>query len=346
MMKINCFCNCKYIYNFSKNNLISVFCVIFMHFFYMNSSAQRQMASYLQYIEQYKDIAIEQQQHYGIPASITLAQGLLESAAGKSYLAREGNNHFGIKCHRQWHGEVVEVGDSARRVCYRQYGSAADSFKDHSLFLQGKRYSRLYDLEVTDYRGWATGLRECGYAEDTAYPQKLIQIIEQYELYNYDNGQPVTASTRKHAKQDKKDKRHGSNSIDHDLKSNKNKDQEVLANVAALHSVKRKWKLHYVLTVAGDTYDAIAAEFNLKTKKLLEFNDIDDESTPLAPGTKLYLEKKASKAPEGFDIYTIRKGDTPWSIAQDFGIRLSNLLKINEISRSTKLQPGDTMQLR
>ena len=336
------FCNCKYIYNFSKNNLFSVFCSYFVALCCFSASAQRQLASYLEYIDTYKEIAISQQRDYGIPASITLAQGLLESGAGKSYLAREGNNHFGIKCHRNWHGEVVEVGDSARRVCYRQYGSAADSFKDHSLFLQGKRYSRLYDLEVTDYRGWATGLRECGYAEDTAYPQKLIQIIEQYELYNYDSGQSVTASTRKRPKTDKK----GRNGIDHDLKSNKDEGKEVLTRVTSLHSVKRKWKLHYVVTVAGDSYEAIAAEFNLKTSKLLDFNDIEDARTPLTPGTILYVEKKASKAPEGFDTYTIRRGDTPWSIAQSFGIKLSGLLKLNEISRDSVLHPGDIMQLR
>ena len=341
-MKINSFCNCKYIYNFSKNHLIVVFCAFFVPLSGFSAAAQRQMASYLAYIEQYKDIAIAQQQEYGIPASITLAQGLLESAAGKSYLAREGNNHFGIKCHRQWHGEVLEVGDSAKRVCYRQYGSAADSFKDHSLFLQGRRYSKLYDLEVTDYRGWAAGLRECGYAEDTAYPQKLIQIIEQYELYNYDSGQSVTASTHKRAKPDKKER----NGIDHDLKSSNSKDKEVLTRVTALHSVKRKWKLHYVVTVAGDTYEAIAAEFNLKTSKLLDFNDIDDARTQPAPGTIIYVEKKASKAPEGFETYTIREGDTPWSIAQNFGIKLSSLLKLNEIKRTSVLHPGDTMQLR
>lgn len=342
-MKMISFYNCKYIYNFSKNHLFVVFCSFFVALWCFSAAAQRVSASYLEYIDTYKDIAVEQQRQYGVPASITLAQGLLESAAGKSYLAREGNNHFGIKCHRNWHGEVLEVGDSARRVCYRQYGSAADSFTDHSLFLQGKRYSSLYDLDVTDYKAWATGLRECGYAEDTAYPQKLIAIIEQYELYNYDTGQPAAASKHKRPKPDKK---HESRGIDHDLKSNQSKDKEVLANVTTLHSVKRKWKLHYVVTVAGDSYDGIAAEFNLKTGKLLDFNDIDDARTPPAPGTILYVEKKASKAPEGFDTYTIREGDTPWSIAQSFGIRLSNLLKLNEIKRTSVLHPGDTMQLR
>ena len=354
-MKINSFCNCKYIEYFSKNNLIGVFCVIFITFGHHFATAQRLSATYLQYIEQYKEIAIDQQREYGIPASITLAQGLLESAAGTSYLARKGNNHFGIKCHSQWKGEVIEVGDTARRVCYRQYGSARESFDDHARFLQTKRYRRLYDLEVTDYKGWAAGLRECGYAEDTAYPQKLIGIIEQYELYNYDSEHPLTASTGKRDKQDKRDKqtkqdkrtKHNSTeAIDHDLRSNESQSKEVLKKVTSLHSVKRKWKLHYVVAEAGDTYHSIASEFNLKTQKLLDFNDIDEANEPLQPGMKLYLEKKASRTPEGFDTYTIRHGDTPWRIAQEFGIKLSTLLKINGIRRDTTLHPGDTIQLR
>lgn len=133
------------------------------------------------YIERYKAVALQHESAFGIPASITLAQGLLESGAGHSGLAINGNNHFGIKDF-SWHGDVVCYGDSTRRTCYRKYGSAEDSFLDHARFLKGKRYGKLYDLDITDYRGWAHGLRDCGYAEDPAYPQKLINIIEQYRL--------------------------------------------------------------------------------------------------------------------------------------------------------------------
>ncbi|MBR1804245.1 MAG: glucosaminidase domain-containing protein [Muribaculaceae bacterium] len=138
-------------------------------------------ADFRAYIERYKTVALQHESAFGIPASITLAQGLLESGAGHSGLAINGNNHFGIKDF-SWHGDVVCYGDSTRRTCYRKYGSAEDSFLDHARFLKGKRYGRLYELDITDYRGWAQGLRDCGYAEDPAYPQKLINIIEQYKL--------------------------------------------------------------------------------------------------------------------------------------------------------------------
>ena len=145
-----------------------------------------QNARYLGYIDRYKGIAIETFQTHGVPASITLAQGLLESNAGGSYLATRGNNHFGIKCHK-WAGEVVEYDDTLKHDCYRKYGAPEDSFLDHAKFLCAKRYRPLHELDSTDYRGWAEGLRKCGYAEDPAYPQKLIAIIDQYGLSQYDS---------------------------------------------------------------------------------------------------------------------------------------------------------------
>jgi flagellum-specific peptidoglycan hydrolase FlgJ len=133
----------------------------------------------LDYIERYKAIALQGEREYGVPASITLAQGLLESYVGLSKMALEANNHFGIKAYN-WQGEVY--------AGYRKYGSPEDSFRDHALFLQGPRYSILYRFDVQDYRSWAQGLRDCGYAEDVNYPAKLIRIIEQYELYALNGG--------------------------------------------------------------------------------------------------------------------------------------------------------------
>lgn len=160
--------------------------MIFALLFGVNGYGQGLNARFLNYIEQYKDVAVEQCRTHGVPASITLAQGLLESNAGASYLATRGNNHFGIKCHK-WAGEAVEYEDSLQHDCYRKYGSAEDSFLDHSRFLCGKRYQPLHALDTADYRGWAAGLRTCGYAEDPAYPQKLIAIIERYSLSQYDS---------------------------------------------------------------------------------------------------------------------------------------------------------------
>ena len=181
-------------YYFSNSKQKATFCLILSLFGVLFVHSQSLNARYLEYIDRFKTIALEHQREYGVPACITLAQGLLESNAGQSYLARRGNNHFGIKCY-SWKGPVVEYDDTLKHNCYRNYGKAEDSFLDHAKFLRGKRYSSLYDLEVTDYQGWAQGLRECGYAEDPAYPQKLVNLIEQYELYALAE-EPVAANLR------------------------------------------------------------------------------------------------------------------------------------------------------
>ena len=142
------------------------------------AAGQSLSADYLAYIEQYRETAVRQQQEYGIPASITLAQGLLESGAGQSRLATEGNNHFGIKCHNTWKGDGIYMDDDEKGECFRKYGNAAESFEDHARFLKRKRYEPLFSLDVTDYKGWANGLKKCGYATDPRYASKLISIIE------------------------------------------------------------------------------------------------------------------------------------------------------------------------
>ncbi len=142
-------------------------------------------SNYLAYIQQYKDIVLEQEREYNIPAAITMAQGLLESSAGKSELATEANNHFGIKCTSDWKWETYRHDDDEKAECFRQYYAAEDSFIDHSLFLKNrKRYASLFELDHTDYQGWARGLKQCGYATDPNYPQKLINLIERYDLQN------------------------------------------------------------------------------------------------------------------------------------------------------------------
>ena len=172
---------------FPKNKQLSVFCLIFVVFSAFCTSAQTKQQRYLDYIERFKAVALEQEREFGVPASITLAQGLLESSVGQSKMAQEANNHFGIKAYH-WKGEVYGGCDSLKQVGYRKYGAPEDSFLDHAKFLKGPRYSVLYQIDVTDYRSWAQGLRDCGYAEDENYPTKLIKLIEQYELYALNGG--------------------------------------------------------------------------------------------------------------------------------------------------------------
>ncbi|MDO4727884.1 MAG: glucosaminidase domain-containing protein [Bacteroidota bacterium] len=152
------------------------------------------------YIDQYREIAKDNMRNYGIPASITLAQGILESGSGKGKLAREANNHFGIKCHKEWIGDFIRHDDDEAQECFRKYRHASESFRDHSLFLTSRsRYEDLFKLDKDDYEGWAKGLRKAGYATDPKYPNKLIGLIERYELYNYDNevlGKPVVSKPK------------------------------------------------------------------------------------------------------------------------------------------------------
>lgn len=176
----------KIIDNFPIYKQISVFCLIFVLFSAFSAPAQTKHQRYLDYIERYKTVALEHEHTYGVPASITLAQGILESSVGQSKMAREANNHFGIKAYH-WQGEVYGR-DSLGTVGYRKYGCPEDSYLDHALFLKTSRYTVLYDFDVTDYRSWAQGLRDCGYAQDKDYPDKLITIIEQYELYALNGG--------------------------------------------------------------------------------------------------------------------------------------------------------------
>ena len=169
------------------NKRILLFCLIFGLFCSFSAFSQASRQDYLDYIERYKPVALKYEKEFGVPACITLAQGILESYAGKSRMAIEANNHFGIKAYH-WKGETYGACDSLKQVGYRKYGSPEDSFLDHAKFLKGPRYSVLYEFEVTDYRSWAQGLRDCGYAEDVNYPAKLISIIERYELYAINGG--------------------------------------------------------------------------------------------------------------------------------------------------------------
>ena len=169
--------NRKYIDNFLNINKKTAFCIIFSLFFNLFAMSVTREEVY-NYIDKYKNAALIEQHNNGIPASITLAQGLLESAAGTSRLAREGNNHFGVKCHRSYKGDSTHIGTT----CYRKYRTVHDSYLDHSRFLKGKRYQELFALSITDYAGWAHGLKRCGYATDPLYAEKLINMIETYGL--------------------------------------------------------------------------------------------------------------------------------------------------------------------
>ncbi len=278
-------------------------------------------ATYLEYIDTYKKIAIRHQQEYGIPASITLAQGLLESRAGRSRLATQGNNHFGIKCHKNlWDGDVIYADDDRRHECFRKYGSAEESFEDHARFLKKKRYAPLFKLKVTDYKKWAKTLRECGYATDKRYADKLIELIETYELYKFDTGQPIIA-TPKHLE--------GDESLEHSI------DSDIFNEITSTHDIVKRNGLYCVIAKKGDTYAVIAEEFSIRRRKLLSFNDLGwkERNVQLQHGNIVYLEEKQEKAaPDAPAVYTTQTGDNSYAISQQFGIKLKSLCEINNLS--------------
>ena len=270
---------------------------------------------YNDYIERYSAMAVAQQQAYGIPASITLAQGLLESAAGRSTLAREGNNHFGIKCHTTWTGASMLRDDDAPDECFRVYDSAEQSFKDHSEFLSRKRYQPLFQHDVTDYASWAKGLSKCGYATDPNYADRLIAIIERYSLYNFDTAAGRIAEE-------------AADFIAGMLKSS--------------HAVRRSRGLHYVVALPGDTYATIAKEFHISAKKLMVFNDALQDGE-IKAWEEVYLEEKHEDAPEGVGRATIGEGESIHSLAQRYGMKMERILALNP---KAKDKAGTRLKMR
>ncbi len=280
-------------------------------------------SAYQQYIDQYKDIAIEQMQRYHIPASITLAQGLLESGAGRSELTRNSNNHFGIKCNNNWTGRRTYHDDDAKNDCFRVYDSAYESYEDHSKFLSGnQRYRQLFQLKTTDYKGWAKGLKACGYATSPVYAEKLIEIIQLYKLYQYDSAK----------------------GYDHFM-AQRTKDQN--PNGASLHTIKIFNKNYYIIARRGDTFKAIGEEVGISYRKIAKYNE-RNRKDQLQEGEVIWLKKKQSKAPKDYKgrLHYVRNGESMYSIAQQYGIRLKSLYKMNKLSPDYQIKVGDGLRLR
>ena len=303
---------------------IILFRFIILSFLFFSSSAPvfsqaKRYKIYDEYIDKYKHIAVDHMKRHKIPASITLAQGLLESGAGKSELARNSNNHFGIKCHTDWKGEKVYKADDGPNDCFRKYKKVEDSYEDHALFLKRARYASLFSLKMTDYSGWAKGLQKLGYATDKAYANKLIKLIEDYKLYLHD-------------------------------RKGKSKDEEKIEEERFIaqnykHTPYRTHNLVYVEAQDGDTYEAIAVEFGFKPKDLYKYNEVP-EGFPLKKGDIVYFEKKKSKADKPYYDHVVQVGESMHSISQRYGIKVNNLYKMNKKDFEYVPIEGDVLKLR
>ena len=279
-------------------------------------------SAYQSYIDQYKDLAIEQMLRYNIPASITLAQGLLESGAGRSDLTRNGNNHFGIKCHG-WTGRKVYHDDDEANECFRAYNNAKDSYEDHSRFLtKQSRYARLFTMPRTDYRGWARGLKACGYATNPQYANKLIQIIELYSLHKYDRATSYDKFMANHSSTDKR------------------------APDGTLHTIKAYNTNYYLIAIAGDTFKSLSKEVGISSRKLAKYNERNKKDV-LAQGDIIYLKKKRNKAEKKYKRipHTVRSGESMYSIAQLYGVRLKSLYDKNGLTPDYEIKVGDKIKV-
>ncbi len=279
---------------------------------------QAQNLTRQQYINKYKDVAIKQMHKHKIPASIILAQACLESGDGNSTLARKANNHFGIKCHNGWKGKGYKHDDDAKGECFRKYNDPIDSFTDHSYFLtSGSRYNSLFDLPITDYKGWAHGLKAAGYATNPKYAKLLIDIIEEYQLYKYDTGEAFNESkaqlkaAKKEAKLQKKMRK-----------------LEKKAAKAARKSEKAKIKLEKL----KETAPAAAPE----TAPVQP--TAQPEAQP-APKTE------QPTAPAG-ETYTIKAGDTLYSIARRYGTTVDEITRLNPGLKATELKIGTQIRIK
>ncbi|MGM9768176.1 MAG: glucosaminidase domain-containing protein [Candidatus Cryptobacteroides sp.] len=314
------------------------------------------------YIRKYSATAVREMYRSGVPASITLAQGLLESRYGQSELAVRGNNHFGIKCH-DWTGKKMYYDDDAKGECFRVYSSADESFRDHSDFLRYRdRYKFLFDYDVTDYKSWAYGLKKAGYATDPAYPSKLIKIIEDYHLYDYDtmtsapSDETVKEAGKKAGKR-KRQKKSGGEQQEavvipespHSIEEPKRLALEDLGEKFTFSLSRKIYSINgvkFIYANEGETYSSIAGKYDLFPKEILRFNDTGADRS-LMTGEVVYIQAKKTKAAKGMDKYISDEGgETMRELSQRFGLKLKNLCKMNGRGTGYVSQPGDEFVLR
>lgn len=306
------------------------------------------------YIEKYKELAIQKMYQYKIPASITLAQGIFESACGMSKLAVNGNNHFGIKCHKEWSGDTLLVDDDSLGECFRKYSNVEESYNDHSLFLTSRpRYSELFKLDLMDYKAWAKGLKAAGYATNPQYAERLINLIEKFNIAKQD-----TVYLR----------RIQSGNFDLPITENKEvteikKEEPVQQQTAGTftcfsakegeypqvqfpfteRTVYENNNNYFIIAKKGDTYASIAKDLQDSEKNIRKYNDIKKGGQP-RPGEVIYIESKSKNNPAV--THLVAKGETLRYISQKYGIQIHYIFKYNNLNEKSIIQPGDIIKLK
>lgn len=318
--------------------------LILLSFTFLTTMSAYGKSDQEKYISQYAELAVKEMYRSGVPASITLAQGLLESGNGKSILAVKGNNHFGIKCHKGWTGKSMRHDDDKKNECFRVYDSPEESFRDHSDFLRYRdRYSFLFDFRITDYKSWAHGLKKAGYATDPSYPQKLIRIIEEYDLHKYDR-----KSSRKHSEESsdeviQQELPKSPSQIEQDVPLEENMREQFSFSLS--RPVYTRNRVPFVYAEEGDTYEILASLYGLFPREILKFNDVKDPSD-LKPGDVVYLRTKKNRSAKGLDKHVMEEGETLAEISQRYAVKLSRIYKLNGFDQSYVPSEGEIIKLR
>ena len=311
----------------------------------LNSSAQSSSDIH-SYIQEYKQIALDQEREFGIPAPITIAQGILESSAGKSGLTRNSNNHFGIKKGVGWNGALHYAwDDEPQKSAFRVYSSAAESYKDHSRFLkENERYRSLFSKSIYDYRGWAIGLQKAGYATSPTYAKALIGYIDTYKLYEINGGVKLRPGktitiTRTITREELVERK--------DLQMNETEESE---EQESLEKATRKFVVEIngircTILYPGETLSSIAMKYDISKRDLLQYNESTNEND-FQEGDIVFLGKKKKKYEGALDFYRAKDGESLYAISQQFGIKLANLSKMNKISSFSVLKEGEKLYLK
>ena len=310
----------------------------------------------LDYIDKYKDVAMTEMVKNKIPASITLAQGILESGNGQSELARRGNNHFGIKCHSDWKGKTMRMDDDAPQECFRVYDSAEESYRDHSKFLKEKpRYAFLFDLKITDYKAWAKGLKKAGYATLPTYHNVLINLIETYDLQQYD--EMVVKGKFKPKKKHpevKQDEQNSSAKVKKNKKSGKSKtimpvpvlaDCKIVGMTENHHFIRYNFGVKFIFTKEGDDLKSLAKELKMYEYQLVKYNNLGNKKT-FSEGEVLYVGPKRWRAADGYKIHVIQQGETLSQVSRLYAVKIERLFKMNDLDENSVLRVGQEIRLR
>ena len=304
-----------------------------------------------EYIDRYKAIAVSHMERYGIPASITMAQGILESDCGNSALAARSNNHFGIKCKRDWTGERVYHDDDARGECFRSYSSVEESYRDHAEFLDTQpRYDSLFAYGPADYKNWARGLKAAGYATAPDYAQRLVRIIEEYQLYLLDRPDGSRLYASRHASHadpacrfdDESSMTHtavpAAALIDPDH-------YRVTINAHDGYDVYETNGVHYILAKEHDTFEAIGRSFRISARNLRKFNELKKGVQPVA-GDPVFIARKKRRWEGDAATHTARQGETAYTVGQTYGIRTRSIEKLNRLAAGSAIAPGEQIRIR